>query len=449
MDVHERLKSLIASKTMRSCFWGHLFSLVRRKPCNNIPSIMGIALENDGTYSLLYRPELVESTSDNTISTILEHEGLHLINMHIARFIRILAGELDNNKKEEKRMVWNLATDCAVNSQLGLNEKIEISGIETQVLLPKSFNLPNGKASEYYFSELLKSNPMKNNNSNNSVYGIYSDDNSESENSNGNGNDDGDNKNKGSKSIDDHSGWDKNIESNPDLYSLSRKAENNIKDLIKTAVENFDKTKGNLPSSIRELIEECLKPPQVPYYQIIRKVVRASKHSKFTRSFTKINRKRTYLFMLDNSHLPQLSPFPGRTRDFTFNISIMIDTSGSMSKDEILESLSGTKDIIENDRHCEINIVECDAKVQKVYQVKKIKDIQFDICGRGGTELSPGLEKCKEFNSDITLAFTDGYCEDLTRVSRKNLPKRLVWILNNNGTDEYIRKTGMIIRLKK
>lgn len=444
MNVHERLKGLIATKTMRSCFWGHLFSLVRRKSSDNLPSIMGVALENDGTYSLLYRPDLIEKTEDNILSIILEHEGLHLINMHIARFIRIIAGELDNDKKQIKRFVWNVASDCAVNSQLNLDETIEIAGQLVPTQLPKLYNLPNNMISEYYFEELLKQSKDKSK----QYYIGNGNDGSESKdkNNDNNGNDDGNSK---SQSIDSHEGWDKNIENNPDLYSLARKAENNIKDLVKAAVENFDKTKGNLPSSIQELIDECLKPPQVPYYQMIRKIVRASKHSKFTRSFTKINRKRTYLFMLDNSHLPQLSPFPGKTRDFTFNISIMIDTSGSMSKDEILEALSGTRDIIENDRYCKINIIECDTKVQKVYQVKKIKDIQFNIKGRGGTILLPGLEKCKEFNSDITLAFTDGGCEDLNIVSKKLLPKRIVWILSNGGSDSCINKTGPIIRLKK
>ena len=64
MNVHEKLKNLIASKTMRSCFWGHLFSLIRRKPYNDLPSIMGICLESDGSHSLLYHPEMVEKTEE-------------------------------------------------------------------------------------------------------------------------------------------------------------------------------------------------------------------------------------------------------------------------------------------------------------------------------------------------------------------------------------------------
>jgi len=432
MNVHERLEELIATKTMDNCFWGHLFSLVRRKPFDNLPSIMGICLEKDGNYSLLYQPDLIEKTNNETINIILEHEGLHLINMHIARFIRIMATELNDTKKEFKQFVWNIATDCAVNDQLHLGNSLEIAGHKTKIQLPKMYNLNNNMPSEYYYEKLLEKQK----------------DNKTQKSTSGNDNKSGEGKEK-SESIDSHSEWGSNLEGHPDLYSLSRKAENTVKDLVKSAVKNFDKNKGNLPSSIQELIEECLKPPQIPYFQIIRKVVRASKHSKFTRSFTKINRKRTYLFMLDNNHLPQLSPFPGRTRDFTFNISIMIDTSGSMSKDEILEALSGTKDIIENDRHCTINIVECDAEVQKVYKVKKIKDIQMNIAGRGGTILLPGLEKCKEFNSDITLAFTDGWCEDINSISRKLLPKKLVWILSKGGSDNYINKSGLVIELKK
>jgi predicted metal-dependent peptidase len=231
------------------------------------------------------------------------------------------------------------------------------------------------------------------------------------------------------------------------LGALSRKLEQNVRKIIKDSVKHFSKDRGNLPSHIAELIEQALGPPKVPYYQIIRRLVRGSRLSKFQRSPTRINRKRTYTFHLEGSSLPQISPFPGKKRDFTFDIVILIDTSGSMSPDQIAEGLSGVKNIIENDKYCYTTVLEVDAGVEKEYQCKRIKDIQFNVKGRGGTVLRPGLERAKQLGCDICLAFSDGYVDDINSVPRKYLPKKLVWIITENGSVEHVNKSGYVIKL--
>lgn len=118
-----------------------------------------------------------------------------------------------------------------------------------------------------------------------------------------------------------------------------------------------------------------------------------------------------------------------------------------MDDDKIREGLSGVKDIIEKDRDCETIVIECDTIVQKEYTVKKVSDIQFDIRGRCGTTLLPGLERIRELEVDACLAFTDAYCDNINGVARKLLPKKIIWVVPERNPVSTIDKTGYIVRV--
>lgn len=145
--------------------------------------------------------------------------------------------------------------------------------------------------------------------------------------------------------------------------------------------------------------------------------------------------------------VPEISPFPGRTRDFTFNIGIVIDTSGSMSIEWISEGLSGVKNILEKDRHCYLTVMQVDTTIEDEYNPKRISDIKFEAKGRGGTKLFPGLKRSKELGVDVCLAFTDGFCENINEIPRKLLPKKIIWVITPNGNPDNINKTGYVVRI--
>ncbi len=416
VDQAERLKELVARFVLKYNYWGYLFSRIRRKPDENLPSVMGVAPESDGTITLYYKPSLLANTDNKEILKIVEHEGMHILNKHIPRYLRILANETVEQRKNIKTKIWNIAADCAVNVQAKIRDPIIIDGKPWPPCLPGNYNLEDDKVTEYYFYELLKTAK---------VVDMPS-----------------------SVAFNDHGQWRKGASGVADLSSLSRKVDQHVQNIIKESVKSFNKDRGTIPSHIAQLIEGALAPPKAPYYQIIRKLVRGSRFSKFIRSPTKINRKRTYVFTLkDNKCVPQISPFPGKTRDLTFDIVVLIDTSGSMSIDDILEGLSGVRNIIEKDRHCYTTILEVDAAVEKEYEVKRVRDIQFNIKGRGGTTLRPGLERAKQLNCDVCLAFTDGYTEDINSIPRKYLPKKLIWVINEGGTAKSVNRTGYVVQI--
>ena len=373
MNTSERLKNLVAQYVLKYNYWGYLFSRIRRRAEPGLPSIMGVAPERDGSIVLLYRPHLIDNTEDKEILKVLEHEGMHLLNKHISRLMRIMANEVSDLAAISKRDVWNIAADCSVNVQASIRDPIIIDGKPWPVCLPARYKLDEGKITEFYFLELLKTAKKQ------TISGPG-----------GKGDGDG----KGGLGydpggLDNHDQWD--LKGVPDLSSMSRKIDSYTQAVIKDSLKTFSKDRGTLPNHIAELIAGALAAPKAPYYQIIRKLVRGTRLSKFKRSHTKINRKRTYVFTIDDGLLPMISPFPGRTRDYTFNIVVLIDTSGSMGVDDIAEGLSGVKNILEKDRHCFTTVLEVDAGVEKEYKVKKVRDIQFEVKGRGGTTLGPGL----------------------------------------------------------
>ena len=427
-DVSERLRKLIATFVLRYNFWGYLFSRVRRRAAFDIPSIMGVCPEPDGTISLLYHPKLVAGTSDKYILKVIEHEGLHILNNHIPRAIRILSNETNNYKKQVKSDIWNIAADCAVNEQAQFEDYFIIDGEQWLLQKPKVHGLPSGEISEFYYLELLNKMQKRN--------------------KKGKGDGEGGNKNGGTVEIGYHGKWKDQVRGISDLDSLARKIERHIGGIVKEVAKSYNKDRGNLPSYISELIGNLLAPPKVPYYQIIRKLIKGSRFTKFQRSPTRINRKRTYTFHLSgDKKLPKISPFPGKQRDFTFDVVVMIDTSGSMSPDDIREGLSGIKNILEKDKYCYTTVLEVDAGVEKEYICKKIKDIQFNIKGRGGTTLTPGLLRAKELNCDVCLAFTDGFTEDINAIPRKNLPKKLIWVITKGGQSSTVNKTGYVVHI--
>jgi len=457
-DASERLKRLIAKFVLRYNYWGYLFSRIRRKEVNALPSIMGVAPELDGSISLLYNKKMIDNTDDDNVIKVIEHEGLHLLNKHIPRLIRIISNEINDDNKQYKCDIWNIAADCTVNSQGNFVGDLFIDGKRWPLCFPENYDLQYDQVTEKNYLDLLEQNNKKQNNKKQNNKNQNGQDKKDSKDQNKQNqtkqNQTKQNKNNPqnnglpSPNIGEHKQWIEGCKEISDLGALSKKVDAYINRIIKDSIKTFNKDRGKTPGYISDLIEQALTPPQLPYYQIIKKLVTGSRFAKFKRSPTRINRKRTYSFVFaDDKTIPQISPFPGKVRDRTFDIVIVLDTSGSMKMDEIKEGLSGIKSIIEKDRHCKTTVLEVDTQIAKEYECKKIKDIQFDIKGRGGTILGPGLFRAKQLLCDICLVFTDGYTENINDYPRKKLPKKIVWVINNNGKIENLNKTGVVVKI--
>lgn len=434
----ERIKNIITGLVFKDDYWGYLFSRVNRRNDETLPSPMGVCPEIDGTITLLYNENYINLMDEEFLGVVIEHEGTHLLNNHIPRLLKIIANEVNEVEKSRKIKKCNLAADCAVNSIINIKKSYMLGSEKFEIVHPDIYNLPTRQILEYYYVNI----PDEKNKSKRTGSGdrlIVSEDSEEISNSNGLGN---------IKNIDDHGSWMKNISKVSDISSLASRVEQYTEQILEDSYNNV-RRKGNLPGHIVDRINQLFKPPQIPYYQIIKKLMKGSRLTKYKKAYTRINKKRVYSFFIEDKKLPIISPFPGKTKDYSFNITTILDSSGSMSKDDILEGLSGIKNFIENDKDCLTTVLEIDTIIQKEYKVKKIRDIQFDIKGRGGTNLSPALIRSKELNTDVTIVFTDGFCEDINSLNRLLFPQKIIYVLTNNGSTKNIDRTGYIVRLPK
>jgi len=399
--MQNTVNEVIAKMTLKNSYWGYLFNRVRRVDDPTIPT-MGVGFTNDGIVQLYYNSDVIKNTDPKIIEKILEHEGMHLLSNHLIRHKQLVG--IDSTKY--KHTIFNQAADCCVNQAIDMPSKIMLNGNEMEICNPETLELPPDKTTEWYYNELMKKNEEE-----------------------GEGNGEG--------MVGDHSKWGEG-------KGVSKgQLENEIKSVIQDVTDAFKKRGGHIDGHLGEMLAKFMKKPKLPYYQIIKKFVKNSRYTKYKRHFAKINRKRTYVF--NDSGIPQISPFPGRTRDLTFDITVVIDTSGSMSNKDILEGLSGIKNIIENDKNCKVNVIEIDTVIRKEYEITKLSDIQFDIKGRGGTTLGDAFSKIKEsYNTDLVLVFTDGYCEKITR---SMVHPKTVWVVQKSGTTEMVEGTGFIVRV--
>lgn len=122
-------------------------------------------------------------------------------------------------------------------------------------------------------------------------------------------------------------------------------------------------------------------------------------------------------------------------------ITAFIDSSGSMSDDQLKMCLSEVYSMALQKKPLNIVIVQCDTKIQdiKIYsnpnQLKK--DLkQATVKGRGGTELKPCWDllkndpRFKRRQSELVMVFTDGYLDQYKRDPKTM--KNLCWVILDN-----------------
>jgi len=151
------------AEKFRCNLWGLIFTKLRKKPDINLPFIMGINVIKDGTIELLYNPYMIMGLSDSDLLYVFEHEGLHILNKHISRLLRILENELDEEKIEEKKALFGISADCAINSQANLPKSIWCYDKEYTLCHPENFGFNEKMNTEFYYLQFLKQKQLDKN----------------------------------------------------------------------------------------------------------------------------------------------------------------------------------------------------------------------------------------------------------------------------------------------
>ncbi len=158
------------------------------------------------------------------------------------------------------------------------------------------------------------------------------------------------------------------------------------------------KMQGHAPCGLDRLIEE-LNYPTLPWRQMLQKFI--IRELPFDFSFMRPSRKSvaTGVYM------------PSVTRE-QLEIAIGVDTSGSMSTDDLKECVSEVMGILKAYDNVTLNILACDTEVHVAENIKSEEDLaKFNWKGGGGTDFIPVFKWIEE-NKPMTkllIFFTDGY----------------------------------------
>lgn len=338
-------------------FFGQLSCYLNIIENKKIPTA-GIDLKGN----LYYNPEWCKKLSDEQLRGLLCHEVLHLALQHIPR-----CG--DRNK-----LLWNIACDLKVN--LEVQEDNNMDTPEGAIEIDQSNNIykfDNGKitdvpekTAENCYAILRKT--MKKPPTQDTDLIIASDD----------------------------PNVQKKLEEMGIKPITGKQTAELSRDWQSRTYSASQMAKGDVPTGVaREIFK--LEHSELPWDQIIKQRMRkiAVQHS-----WKKPSKR----------YLPWY--FPGRTKNEGIKIVAAIDTSGSMSKEQITKALTELYGLMRSFQFLELWVIDCDAEV---YNTKKIKIHELSkllLSGGGGTDFKPVFNWIKkEFNNDIDSLcfFTDLY----------------------------------------
>ena len=306
----------------------------------------------DGRGQVYIKPsDWVGATTKYNAHT-LAHELLHMIMDHIPRSMD-LDTSIDETTSFNATAV-NIAMDCAINQLCGLEPTMKKYDHVTHDAFCKMIeenpnNVERNREFEYYFGKMKENSKKLKKKYGEGLEGLEG------------------------KTPDDHDKW-KEGSSNKDL------SKDIIKDMMRKAK---DRNAGKVPSDIQEAYDKMLET----------KVNWRQQLTNFCRQTIPVHKRRTR--SKRNRRLGIIEQ--GRKKEYEAHLAIGLDTSGSMSMDDLRECWAQMYKISKSMR-VKMTVIECDCDVQSVYEFDPNQE--FKVRGRGGTYYQPVLDKAAELGCD-------------------------------------------------
>ena len=360
--VREKLITARVGLLLRASFFGNLAT---RLKLVNADEWCGTAA-TDGR-NFYYNSRFVNMLKPKEIEFLFGHEVLHCVYDHFGR------------RSERDPMLWNIANDFAVNSDLrkhGVGEFITT----VPCLFDRKYD---GMSSEEIYDDLYE-NAEKIDISQliDRMIDEHMDGDEEGE-GNGNGTE-GDGKGR------------------PRLSAEERaKIRDEIKEAMLAAAQTADGA-GNIPAGVRRLIQQ-LTEPKMNWRELLRQQLESTIKSDFT--WMRASRRGWHMDAV----------MPGMKLDPMIDICVAIDASGSMDDDMLIDILSEIKCIMDTFPAFKIHVMSFDTEVYnpQQYDSDNLDDItSYEIQGGGGTDFSCVFDylKAEEIEPKRLVMFTDGYC---------------------------------------
>lgn len=374
------LADMIRDPSSPNYFFSHLLITMTRTETKQVPT-MGVYIRN-GQINLVWNPDFIGKLSYLEILAVFEHECMHLILDHITR------GEGFNHQ------LFNIAADMAINQ---LINNLPVGGIDY-----RDFKYPAGLTTEGYYILLDRDAKTSPTGSGGKGSGKGKTDEKGEGQGQGDGQgEDGEGGGYSQSSITAPNGKQQTTVDCHDKWGASESDKELDREVIKQAIEHAHeqvvRSQGHMPSSCEELVKAWLKPPSIPWQRVLKTFISNSIKSGMKRSWKRPSRR------FGNT-------VKGRLPDRTLRLAVAIDTSGSISTEDLQEFCSEIEGIRKNYRS-DITIFECDAAIAKTYSLKTFGKIDMNFKGRGGTSFVPVFEEIskKHLCPDLLVYLTDLY----------------------------------------
>ena len=190
------------------------------------------------------------------------------------------------------------------------------------------------------------------------------------------------------------------------------------------AVDTARRMAGNIPSSIEDEIGK-LTAPKISWKDIVRTKLLKSRSGNGRNDWTRFRTRPMFGGLL----------VPKR-RNYFAHFGCLLDTSASMSKDDMAFGLS---QLCSLDERSEGTIVPADAQIYwddatKIKKADKEQICQVKVVGRGGTKFA---EFFRDYEKNIgkcefLIVITDGMLNDMDIVEMKNPGIDVIWLLTSS-----------------
>jgi len=353
--------------------------------------ILQIRKESPFFASLILFAPIIESQSIDTAATdgrnilinnkffsSLKSSEQNAVMLHEVLHLALLHVFRMNSRNPE---VWNIAADIVVNDLIDLNTSFKLP---KEAIRDKSFRK---KSVEYVYEQLIKNKTRL------KLYNLHNPD-------------------LLSNKID--VTQTKQVDEN-EQYEIENYWKDNIQVLQKSA--EINKYKGSIPGGMEAEIATVLEP-EVDWRIALWKFV-AKTPSDFDEYDRRFFHRGLYLEGLESESI---------------NVSVCIDTSGSVS-DQLLEQFLGElKGILRSYPHVKCDLFYADYSLHGPYEIDSIEGIP-KIIGRGGTSFKPFFNYIKKNNDQLNsnkalIYLTDGFGD-----FPKDASAPTMWIVCKDGLE--------------
>ena len=319
---------------------------------------MGVRMVNGGEVQCLYYQPFVDSLTVEELYTVVQHEIEHIVRCHCIRV---------SNRDHE---TWNIAADMCVN---GRKDKPRIGYVGQNgpifpcnpIWIPKNWD--SSLTTEQYYDMLIED-------------GAEACQESESGMSKSGG--------KGEQQgvmIDDHSTW-----------SQTDVPIDEIKQVVKNLVDDATvKCQGFSPAHLSDSIS-ALSKPIIRWRDLLSRYVGRYVGSS-RKTYSRINRKR------------QEFGTKGKSHHAASEVNVIIDTSGSISKDDLEQFFAEIESI---SHQTKVWLLQWDCQFCGYSRYRKGDWKKLNINGRGGTDMAKPIEWLCDNGlvKDAQIMLTDGFC---------------------------------------